>query len=134
MPDPATDEQILGFSPQPGDRSAAYNGTYQSFPPPPDHASSLYAFGPNGWDTVPSFIPGKSFYYQRSSNPETNIELVTLTVRLAGRNLEIGWPTQSTAAVLQSAHSVHGPWSIVGRLNPVLIPHINEQQFFRLAT
>jgi hypothetical protein len=68
----------------------------------------------------------------QAQNQPTNLPPLSVQ-RLTNGLIQVAWPTQAVNAVLQTASTLSGPWSVVGQINPLPLPRYNQRQFFRLA-
>ena len=80
---PCTFAELTGFAPRPGD--VAYLFNQPTINPPngtnfSDAATSIHHYGTNGWDTVPTFLPGRGAFVYLASQPRVSVNPLRLRV------------------------------------------------------
>ena len=73
--------ELTGFAPRPGD--VAYLFNQPTINPPngtnfSDAATSVHHYGSNGWDTVPTFFPGRGAFVYLANQPRISISPLRL--------------------------------------------------------
>jgi len=136
IPAPATYEQITGLPPSEGTKLYRYDPMLQGDPTILSNWV-VYSFSQGQWTpATPNVSVGEPVFIRvpTPNSAPTNLPPLSLQL-LTGGLIEVAWPTQTVNAVLQTASSLSGPWSVASQINPLQLPsRISQSQFFRLAT